>query len=152
MGGEGRRPDAMASSITIMPYMMQPGDHKVVADTLSKLLRKPGKFADPARSGAMDVNVAGSWSVTIDYSVGVGHQQLTLQQDGGSIMGKQAGELFSADLRGKVQGDHVELRSSMPANGSTINFTFSGTVAGNGYSGDVNLGEYGTAKFTAVKA
>ena len=152
MGGEGRRPDSMASSITIMPYMMQPGDHRIVAETLSKLLRKPGTFPNPSTSSAPDVAVAGSWSVTIDYSVGVGHQQLTLQQDGSTITGKQAGEIFSADLKGRVQGDRLELRSSMPANGSTINFTFSGTVAGNGYSGDVNLGEYGTAKFTAVKA
>ena len=152
MGGEGKRPDAMASSITIMPYMMQPGDHKIVADALSKLLRKPGTFADPAKSSAQDATVAGSWAVTIDYSVGTGRQQLTLQQDGSAITGKQAGEIFSADLRGKVQGDHVELRSSMAANGSTINFTFSGIVSGNTYSGDVNLGEYGMAKFTATKA
>ncbi len=152
MGGAGKRPDNMASSITIMPYMMQPGDAKIVADTLSKLLRKPGTFANPSTSSAPDVSIAGSWSVTIDYSVGTGHQQLTLEQNGNSITGKQAGEIFSADLKGHVQGDRVELRSSMPANGSAINFTFSGTVAGNGYSGDVNLGEYGTAKFTAVKA
>ena len=152
MGGAGRRPDMMDSSITIMPYMMQPGDHKVVASVLSKLLRNPGSFSDPAKSSAPNATVAGSWAVTIDYSVGTGRQQLTLQQDGDTIVGKQAGEIFSADLRGRVQGDHLELRSSMKANGSQINFTFNGTVSGNSYSGDVSLGEYGAAKFTATKA
>ena len=41
-------------------------------------------------------------------------------------------------MRGTVQGDRVELRSNMPANGSQINFVFTGTVSGNSYSGDVN--------------
>ncbi len=152
VGGQGRRPDAMKSSVGVMPYMMQPGDHKIVADALSKHLRNPGTFTNPATSSAPDANVAGAWNVTIDYSVGKGSQKLTLQQSGTAVTGSQAGEIFSAELRGKVQGDHVELRSSMPANGSTINFTFSGKVSGNNYSGDVNLGEYGFAKFTAVKA
>ncbi|MGI4854279.1 MAG: hypothetical protein ACRYF4_09570 [Janthinobacterium lividum] len=152
MGGEGKRPDSMASSITIMPYMMQPGDYKTVADVLSKALRNPGTFSNPSISSAPDANIAGTWNVTIDYSVGKGKQQLTLNQNGTAVTGKQAGEIFSTDMRGKVQGDHVELRSSMPANGSTINFTFTGTVSGNNYSGDVTLGEYGKATFKAVKA
>src|SRR5258708_9603152 len=35
-GGHGSRPDKMASSLGIMPYMMQPGDYKIVAETASK--------------------------------------------------------------------------------------------------------------------
>ncbi|MGI4757934.1 MAG: hypothetical protein ACRYGF_13925 [Janthinobacterium lividum] len=151
-GGEGKRPDSMKSSISVMPYMMQPGDYKVVADALSKHLRKPGTFTNPATSSAPDANIAGTWNVTIDYSVGTGKQQLILTQTGTTVAGNQAGEIFQADMRGKVQGDHVELHSSMPANGSTINFAFTGTVSGGNYSGDVSLGEYGTAKFTAVRA
>ena len=142
----------MKSAISIMPYMMQPGDYKVVADALSRHLRNPGSFTNPTISSAPDANIAGTWNVTIDYSVGTGKQQLTLTQNGTAVAGQQAGEIFSTDLHGKVQGDRVELRSSMPANGSNINFTFDGTVSGSGFSGDVGLGEYGSAKFTAVKA
>ncbi len=151
-GGQGRRPDSMKSSIGIMPYMMQPGDYKVVADALSRHLRSPGSFQNPATSSAPDATVAGTWKVTIHYDVGTGQQQLILTQSGTAVTGRQAGEVFSAEMRGKVQGDRVELRSSMPANGSTINFTFLGTVSGNTYSGDVTLGEYGAAKFTASRA
>ncbi len=152
VGGQGKRPDAMQSSIGIMPYMMQPGDHTVVADVLSKHLRNPGTFANPATSSAPDASIAGTWNVTIHYDVGTGQQQLTLAQNGTAVTGKQAGEIFSTDVHGKVQGDHVELRSAMPANGSQINFTFTGTVSGSTYSGAVSLGEYGMAKFTATKA
>ncbi len=150
-GGQGRRPEMMQSSIGIMPYMMQPGDYKIVADTLSKYLRNPGTMASPSVSSAPDASVAGTWSATIHYTMGTGHQELTLQQDGTAVTGKQAGEIFNADLKGKVQGDRLELHSSMYTNGQDVPFTFSGTVSGSNYSGDVNLGEYGMATFTAVK-
>ena len=150
-GGQGRRPEMMKSSIGIMPYMMQPGDAKIVAETLSKYLRNPGKFDDPVKSTAPDAAMTGTWNVTIQYKVGTGHQKLLLAQEGTAVTGKQAGEIFNADLKGHVQGDHVELRSSMYTNGQDVPFTFTGTVSGSNYSGDVNLGEYGTATFTAVK-
>ena len=44
VGGTGRRPDVVASSIGIMPYMMQPGDAQIVANALSAILRNPGHF------------------------------------------------------------------------------------------------------------
>jgi hypothetical protein len=40
----------------------------------------------------------------------------------------------------------------MPANGYQISFVFTGVVTGNHFSGDVSLGEYGPATFTATKA
>src|SRR3569623_718097 len=39
-----RRPDQMASSITLMPYMMDPGDERVQADALFKILSNPGSY------------------------------------------------------------------------------------------------------------
>ena len=44
------------------------------------------------------------------------------------------------------------LTSVMPANGYEVSFTFTGVVTGNNFSGDVKLGEYGAATFTATKA
>jgi seryl-tRNA(Sec) selenium transferase len=46
-GGHGSRPDKMASSLGIMPYMMQPGDYKIVAETISKYMRNPGHYENP---------------------------------------------------------------------------------------------------------
>lgn len=151
VGGKGRRPDEMSSSITVMPYMMQPGDAKIVAQTLSHALRNPGQHPDPAVPAGPLARLAGTWNVTIQYGKGIGHQQLVLQQNDANLTGDQKGEMFSARLKGKVQADHVQMSSVMNANGYQVPFHFTGTVAGASMSGDVKMGEYGAATFTATR-
>jgi uncharacterized pyridoxal phosphate-dependent enzyme len=152
LGGQGRRPDTMASSIGVMPYMMQPGDYKIVADTLSKYLRNPGHFENPPVYTGPAANLAGTWNVTIDYVRGIGEQQFVLQQNDTTLSGEQKGEIFNATLHGKVDADHARLTSVMETNGYQVPFVFTGVVSGNKFSGDVKMGEYGAATFTATKA
>ena len=151
-GGHGSRPDKMESSIGIMPYMMQPGDYKTVAETISKYMRNPGHYENPPVYTGAPAQVAGTWNVEIQYARGVGAQQFVLQQDGLKVSGDQKGEIFNATLDGKVQANHVTLHSMMAANGYQVPFTFTGVVEGNKFSGDVKMGEYGPATFTATKA
>jgi hypothetical protein len=151
-GGHGSRPDKMASSLGIMPYMMQPGDYKIVAETVSKYLRNPGHYENPPVYTGTTANLAGTWNVSIQYTRGVGEQQFILQQDGTKLSGEQKGEIFNATFQGKVDADHVTLTSMMAANGYEVPFIFTGVVAGNQFTGDVKLGEYGAATFTATKA
>jgi hypothetical protein len=68
------------------------------------------------------------------------------------LSGEQKGELFNATFHGQVDADHVMLNSVMRPNGYYVKYTFTGVVSGNSFSGDVNLGEYGDATFTATKA
>ena len=49
-GGSGTRPGNMESSVSVMPYMMMPGDEKIVAERLYAVLSKPPKFENPRRS------------------------------------------------------------------------------------------------------
>ena len=135
-----------------MPYMMQPGDYKVVAETISKYLREPGHFENPPVYTGATANLAGTWKVSIQYIRGVGEQQFILKQDGDKVSGEQKGEIFNAAFDGMVHADHVVLTSVMPANGYEVNFVFTGVVSGNNFSGNVKLGEYGAATFTAVRA
>jgi hypothetical protein len=44
------------------------------------------------------------------------------------------------------------LTSMMAANGYEVPFIFTGVVTGSQFTGDVKLGEYGAATFTATKA
>ena len=46
--GSGSRPGNMASSVSIVAYMLMPGDEKLVGDRLYAVLSKPPRFADPA--------------------------------------------------------------------------------------------------------
>jgi hypothetical protein len=48
-----------------------------------------------------------------------------------------------------VNGDRVEFRSVLPAGGQQLNYGFSGRVTGDAMSGELNLGEYGRAKWAA---
>jgi uncharacterized pyridoxal phosphate-dependent enzyme len=151
-GGRGRRPEMMESSLGIMPYMMQPGDYKIVADTIAKYLRNPGHYENPpVYTGAM-ANLAGSWNVTINYSRGVGLQQLDLSQDGDALSGTQKGEVYNSQLKGKVVADHATLSGTMQVSGTEVSYTFTGVAAGNSFTGDVKLGEYGMATFKAARA
>ncbi len=151
-GGVGKRPDAMESSIGVMPYMMQPGDYKIVAEAIAKHLREPGHFDNPPVYTGATASLAGTWDVTLQYVRGVGKQTFVLRQDGVAVSGDQKGELFDATLKGKVDADHVVLSSVMRANGYQVPFNFSGVVTGATMSGDVKMGEYGLATFTATKA
>jgi hypothetical protein len=135
-----------------MPYMMQPGDYKIVAETISKHMRNPGHYENPPVYTGTTANLAGTWNVSIQYTRGVGEQQFILQQDGAKLTGEQKGEIFQATFNGKVDADHVTLTSMMAANGYEVPFIFTGVVAGNQFTGDVKLGEYGAATFTATKA
>jgi hypothetical protein len=132
--------------------MMQPGDYKIVAETISKYLRNPGHYENPPVYTGPTANLAGAWNVTINYVRGVGEQQFILRQEGSTLSGEQKGEIFHAVFQGKVDADHVVLASVMPANGYEVSFVFTGIVSGDHLSGDVQLGEYGTATFTATRA
>jgi uncharacterized pyridoxal phosphate-dependent enzyme len=151
-GGHGSRPDKMESTLSIMPYMMQPGDYKIVAEAIAKYMKNPGHYENPPVYTGSPANVAGTWNVAIQYARGVGEQQFVLQQDGTKVAGDQKGEIFNATFEGKVEANHVTLHSVMATNGYQVPFTFTGVVEGNRYTGDVKMGEYGAATFTATKA
>jgi L-seryl-tRNA(Ser) seleniumtransferase len=52
-----------------------------------------------------------------------------------------------------MNGDRVHFRSSLPERevGNALTYTFTGTVAGETMSGDLDLGEYFKAKWSARK-
>ena len=151
-GGNGVRPDNMASSTTIMPYMMDPGEDRIVADTLYEILTKPGHFDNPVVPTGALATVQGKWAVTIQYPRGIGEQTFTLEQTGSTITGTQKGEIYTATLKGVMRADQVELRSGMEVGGNTIPWNFKGTVQGNSIAGDIHMGEYGAATWKATRA
>jgi len=151
-GGTGRRPDKMDSSLTIMPYMMAAGEEKIVADAIYDGLTHPGHYENPVIPQGAPVQIAGNWAVEIKYIRGIGEQKFTLQQEGDSVTGTQQGEIYKADLKGRVQADHIELTSDMAVPGNSIFWTFRGVVSGDNASGNVHMGEYGDATWTAVRS
>jgi seryl-tRNA(Sec) selenium transferase len=148
--GSGRRPDQMASSVIIMPYMLDPGEAEIIAGAIHAALTNPGPHENPVLPTGTPASLAGNWAVTIQYLHGQGEQKLILEQSGGNLSGMHLGELYSGKLEGHVQGDHVEIRTTMEVPGNPIRWTFTGNAQGGRMSGAVNMGEYGSASFTAV--
>jgi L-seryl-tRNA(Ser) seleniumtransferase len=150
-GGSGMRPATMASSVSIVPYMMMPGEEKIVADKLHAVLSKPPKFAEPEVSKSQNASIAGQWDVNLEFGRGSAAHTLMLEQDGTKMAGTHRGEFAAGDLAGTVAGNTVRFRSSLPTIGSRVSFDFNGTADGDKISGTVSLGEYGQTTWTAQR-
>ena len=98
-------------------------------------------------------NVTGDWEVTIQYEASVGTHSLTIKQEGASVSGTHKGEFLTRPLNGTVNGTAVTLRSNVPENqiGNALSYNFTGTVQGGQMSGDLDMGEYMKAKWSAKK-
>jgi hypothetical protein len=143
----GAAADPSETGLTIGPYMMAPGDEKVVAERLFVVLSRPPRVEEkPTAPPAADLT--GSWDVRIEYAAGVSTHHLYVRQRGNDLDGTHQGDFVSRDLRGTIDGGSVRIRSSWEQ-GDSLNYTFSGTVSGDEMSGDVSLGEYLDARFTA---
>jgi uncharacterized pyridoxal phosphate-dependent enzyme len=151
-GGIGTRPNNMASSITIMPYMMDPGEDRIVADAIYEGLTKPGRYDDPVIPAGTPAKSTGHWNISIQYLRGIGEQRLTLEQNGNEITGTQQGELYKANIEGNIHASEIELRSVMAVSGNVIPWTFKGRIDGENIAGSVHMGEYGDAAFQGTRS
>lgn len=150
-GSSGVRPDHMASSVTIMPYMMQPDDYKVAGAALHAVLSKPPKFENPVRPSGEPARIAGNWNVRVEYALGSADHKLTIVQNGHALSGFHEGETIGGDLRGEIYGNQAHFQSRQRIQGTSLSYEFTGTVDGNSMSGDISLGEYGPARFSATR-
>ncbi len=136
------------NSLTVMPYMMMPGDDKLVAPRVHELLSNPPRRAKAAPSGS-PAAVGGEWDVEIAYNRDHAVHTLFFEQTGGKLQGNHRGEFLAADVRGTVEGSKLRCHSSHHYEGTSIGYTFEGTVDGDTIRGTVDVGEYGKAPFTA---
>ena len=146
----GRRGSIKNSSLTIMPYMMMPGDDRIAAEKIHAVLAKPPK-QDRKTPAAPSVNATGQWDVDIEYSLGKARHGLVLEQKGAELVGTHAGEFLGSDLRGNVEGNDLNFRSSFKIEGTRLGYEFNAKMAGDTMEGTIELGEYGQARFTAKR-
>jgi L-seryl-tRNA(Ser) seleniumtransferase len=131
--------------------MMSPGDEAIIADRLytllsSRSLRDPAAAASPPA-----VDLAGRWNVRIDYAAGSSTHVLHLRQKGNDIAGTHQGDFVARDVSGTINGSDVRLRSNYGQGGDSLSFTFTGKASGDGMSGELDMGEYLSARWTAKR-
>jgi D-glucosaminate-6-phosphate ammonia-lyase len=140
-----------ANSLTVMPYMMMPGDHKIAADAIHALLSKPPKFNAPEKASAPSANITGQWKVNVEFTRGQSEHVLILEQHEAALVGSHLSPALKGDLQGSLSGNEVRFHSSHRFQGTSINYDFTGTVAGDTITGTVTMGEYGQAAWTATR-
>ena len=139
------------STIRVMPYMMQPGDERIAAEAIQRILSTPPKFTTPTIAPP-DADISGAWNVDLKFLSGAAKHQLIIQQTGAKVAGDHKGDTIAGNLNGTVEGKQVNFRSSQKIQGTSLSFTFTGTVDGNTMRGTVSLAEYGKADFVATRA
>ncbi len=149
-GGRGN-PSSNETGISITPYMLSAGEEVIVADRLHSLLSNPPKETQaPAQAPSTDIS--GRWDVKIDYAAASSNHFLHLKQNGSRVEGTHQGDFVSRDLAGTIDGDSVRLTSNYTErHGDALTFNFTGKVSGNQISGDLDMGEYLQARWTAKK-
>jgi L-seryl-tRNA(Ser) seleniumtransferase len=139
------------AGVSVVPYMMSPGEEKIVADRLHAVLSNPPGQA-PVSSSPPAADLSGRWDVRIEYLAGTSTHVLHLKQQGNRIEGTHQGEFVSRDLGGTIEGDQIRLASFYTErNGDSLNFQFAGKAAGDEMSGTLDMGEYLQAKWTAKR-
>ena len=68
---------------------------------------------------------------------------------GNKVTGTHFGWSLDGKLAGQMNGNRVTFQSTLPAGGQSLSYTFNGQVEGDAMSGDLELGEYGKARWTA---
>lgn len=138
------------TSINITTGQMQPGEEKIVAERIYGILSQK-RSPKSATMQAPSVDLNGRWDLDVRFFSSNSKHEFNIEQDGNWIGGTHKGDLDIRDMVGTVEGDKVTLRSSKPIIGNSLSFIFSGTVQGDTMSGDIHMGEYRTAKFTAKR-
>ena len=138
------------TGVSINPYMMSPGDAEVVAESLHALLSHPPP-AEPAADEEPSSDLTGEWTVEIEYAAGRSTHVLFLRQRGHGIEGSHRGDFIERPLDGRIDGARVSLRSRHTENedGTSLFYTFTGTVEAEAMSGTLDMGEYLKGRWSA---
>ena len=136
-------------SFAIRPVAMRPDDYKVVADRLAQILRSAPKGIKKSAPVPPVSEIAGRWDVSIQYESGTAEHKLFLISSGNKVSGTHIGWALEGGLTGQIDGERVELRTELPTGGQRLTYRFSGRVNGDSMSGELDLGEYGVARWTA---
>ena len=137
------------TSITISSGQMQPGNDKAVADRIVEILTQPNTKAKEMATPV--TNLTGRWDVTVEFYSSKSQHTFFIEQDGNWIKGSHKGDFSMRDMVGILDGDQVKLSSSDRHVADHIPFIFYGTASDEKMSGQIFMGEYIRASFTAAR-
>lgn len=137
------------TSVNITTGQMQAGEEKIIADRLHEVLSK--KRQPKPEMSAPASNLNGIWDVKIQFFSSTSQHSFNIIQDGNWFSGTHKADFDTRNLTGTIDGSQIKFESTIRIVADNINYLFQGTVNGDSMSGDIHLGEYRTAKFTATR-
>jgi L-seryl-tRNA(Ser) seleniumtransferase len=150
-GGRGGRASNQ-TGISITAYMMQAEDVPIVAGRLHEILSASRPAWKPETPKTPTGDLAGRWDVHIEFAAGSSDHTLHVEQQGNQLVGTHQGDFVARDFSGTISGDDVRISSSIgEVHGAALSYRFTGKLAGDTMSGELDMGEYLGAKWTAAR-
>jgi hypothetical protein len=110
---------------------------------------KPGASSS---TGAVPIDVSGTWDVQVTTSSISASPTMMLKQDGDTITGQYRSQQYGQfPLTGTVKDGKIAIAFVMAVEGNNINVSYNGTVDKDGMKGTVNYGDLMDGTFTAAR-
>lgn len=138
------------SSISITTGQIQAGEEKIIAERLYDVLSK--KRSPKPEMLAPEANLNGQWDVNIKFFSSTSQHTFNITQDDNWFQGSHKSDFDIRNLAGTIDGNQIKFESTIKIIADNINYLFQGTVSGDTMSGDIHLGEYRTATFSASRS
>ena len=144
--------EAGLTGITLVGYMMIPGNDKVAANRIHEVLsRKREPKVIPVMKNPV-MNMVGLWDLDVEYYSSKVLQHLFIDnQDENWITGIFKTDLSSRPFSGSIDGNEVKILCNYRVPGDRILTTMQGNINAGVFSGEMDFDEFNTAKFTAKK-
>ncbi len=97
-------------------------------------------------------DLSGSWEIDLQFVRGRARHTVVLEQDGADLSGQYRSQFGEQALRGKVQGDQVEMHVGISYQHVGAHYAFRGQVDGGRMAGQVDLGEYWSGTWAARRS
>ena len=140
-----------ASEMLLRPAAMWPGEYKIVAERLREILSQaPGPRQKPELAPPSG-DVSGLWEAQLDFTMGSARHTFYLEPKENAVKGQYTARLVRGPIKGHIDGNKIQFSSGGRIEGTSLHYTYKGTFNGSQMSGTVDMGEYGTARFSATR-
>ena len=140
------------TGITLVGYMMIPGNDKVAANRIHEVLsrKRQPKVIQEMKNPVM--NMVGLWDMEVEYFSSKVTQHLFIDtQEGNWITGMFKTEFSSRPFTGSIDGNEVKILCNLYWPGDRILTTMQGSISSGVLTGEMDFHEFNNAKFIAKK-
>lgn len=146
------RDEAGITGITLVGYMMIPGNDKVAANRIHEVLsrKRQPKVIQAMKNPVM--NMVGLWNMEVEYFSSKVTQHLFIDtQEGNWIAGMFKTEFSSRPFTGSIDGNEVKILCNLYWPGDRILTTIQGSISSGVLTGEMDFHEFNNAKFSAKR-